>query len=66
MKAMPDLSRICKRFRKGSGTLEDVVRVYQVVLKVNMCLCATLMVGADCHSASRHEGNFGTLAKQHR
>lgn len=32
---MPDLTRICKRFQKGIATLEDVVRVYQVVLKVS-------------------------------
>ncbi|PPQ85022.1 hypothetical protein CVT25_010411 [Psilocybe cyanescens] len=34
MKAMPDLLRICKRFLKSKATLEDVVRVYQVVLKI--------------------------------
>ncbi|KAH9477925.1 DNA mismatch repair protein msh-2 [Psilocybe cubensis] len=34
MKAMPDLLRICKRFLKSIATLEDVVRVYQVVLKI--------------------------------
>jgi len=66
MKAMPDLSRICKKFRKGSGTLEDVVRAYQVVLKVNTCWCITLVVGSDCRSASRLEGKLGTTAKQHR
>lgn len=31
---MPDLHRICKRFMKGVASLEDVVRVYQVVIKV--------------------------------
>lgn len=36
---MPDLHRISKRFQKGatqnaSGQLEDVVRVYQAILKV--------------------------------
>ncbi|KDQ60242.1 hypothetical protein JAAARDRAFT_32621 [Jaapia argillacea MUCL 33604] len=34
MKAMPDLHRISKRFQKSVATLEDVVRVYQVVLKL--------------------------------
>ncbi|KIM42345.1 hypothetical protein M413DRAFT_444770 [Hebeloma cylindrosporum] len=34
LKAMPDLSRICKRFLKSKASLEDVVRVYQVVLKL--------------------------------
>lgn len=31
---MPDLSRINKRFQRSIASLEDVVRVYQVVLKV--------------------------------
>lgn len=31
---MPDLHRLSKRFKKGIASLEDVVRVYQVVLKV--------------------------------
>ena len=34
LKAMPDLSRINKRFQRSIASLEDVVRVYQVVLKV--------------------------------
>ncbi|KAG2003249.1 DNA mismatch repair protein MSH2 [Coprinopsis cinerea AmutBmut pab1-1] len=34
LKFMPDLNRIYKRFQKGVATLEDVVRVYQVVLKL--------------------------------
>ncbi|KAF8906541.1 DNA mismatch repair protein [Gymnopilus junonius] len=34
LKAMPDLHRICKKFLKSVATLEDVVRVYQVVLKL--------------------------------
>jgi DNA mismatch repair protein MSH2 len=33
---MPDLHRITKRFRKSIASLEDVVRVYQVVLKVGI------------------------------
>ena len=46
MKAMPDLARICKKFRKSIGTLEDVVRIYQVVLKVNSgyCVCFFLLI----------------------
>jgi hypothetical protein len=34
MKLMPDLNRISKRFQKSVASLEDVVRVYQAVLKV--------------------------------
>lgn len=32
---MPDMHRISKRFQKSAASLEDVVRVYQVVLKVS-------------------------------
>jgi DNA mismatch repair protein MSH2 len=32
---MPDMHRISKRFQKSVASLEDVVRVYQVVLKVS-------------------------------
>ncbi|KZP28118.1 DNA mismatch repair protein [Athelia psychrophila] len=34
LKYMPDMHRISKRFQKGAASLEDVVRVYQVVLKL--------------------------------
>ncbi|KAI0053218.1 DNA mismatch repair protein [Auriscalpium vulgare] len=34
MKMMPDMHRICKRFQKSVASLEDVVRVYQAVLKL--------------------------------
>lgn len=31
---MPDLNRICKRLLKAVASLEDVVRIYQALLKV--------------------------------
>ncbi|EGO26852.1 hypothetical protein SERLADRAFT_436679, partial [Serpula lacrymans var. lacrymans S7.9] len=34
LKFMPDMHRISKRFKKSAASLEDVVRVYQVVLKI--------------------------------
>ncbi|KAI0937540.1 hypothetical protein AcV7_003542 [Taiwanofungus camphoratus] len=34
LKFMPDMHRICKRFQKSVASLEDVVRVYQAVLKL--------------------------------
>ncbi|PFH50486.1 hypothetical protein AMATHDRAFT_75571 [Amanita thiersii Skay4041] len=34
MKVMPDMHRLAKRFRRSVASLEDVVRVYQVVLKL--------------------------------
>ena len=34
LRMMPDMHRICKRFQKSVASLEDVVRIYQAVLKV--------------------------------
>ncbi|CAH7676893.1 DNA mismatch repair protein MSH2 [Phakopsora pachyrhizi] len=34
LKAMPDLTRISKRFTQGAGSLEDVVRVYQAATRL--------------------------------
>ncbi|EKM56548.1 uncharacterized protein PHACADRAFT_207767 [Phanerochaete carnosa HHB-10118-sp] len=34
LKMLPDMHRICKKFQKSVATLEDVVRVYQAVLKL--------------------------------
>lgn len=36
LKLMPDLHRLSKRLKKGVASLEDVVRIYQVVLKVTL------------------------------
>lgn len=34
LKAMPDLTRIAKRFTQANATLEDVVRVYQALIRL--------------------------------
>ncbi|KAG8985310.1 MutS-like protein [Tulasnella sp. 427] len=34
LKSMPDMRRICKRFQKSIASLEDMVRVYQAVIKL--------------------------------
>lgn len=40
LKAMPDLTRIAKRFTQGAATLEDVVRVYQAMVRLPDILAA--------------------------
>ncbi|KAG8902921.1 MutS-like protein [Tulasnella sp. 403] len=35
LKVMPDMRRICKRFQKSVASLEDVVRIYQAVIKLS-------------------------------
>lgn len=31
---MPDFARLCKRFKRGQANLQDVVRVYQAILRL--------------------------------
>lgn len=44
LKLLPDMNRICKRFQKSVATLEDVVRVYQAVLKAGRRFHPDLML----------------------
>jgi hypothetical protein len=47
---MPDMNRLSKRFSKSVASLEDVIRVYQVVLKVchpDLSLKRTLIKSND-------------------
>ncbi|KAI9254505.1 DNA mismatch repair protein msh-2 [Phascolomyces articulosus] len=34
LKTVPDLHRLAKRFQKGIATLQDVVRIYQVIIRL--------------------------------
>ncbi|CAA7268499.1 unnamed protein product [Cyclocybe aegerita] len=58
LKAMPDLNRIYKRFQKGVASLEDVVRVYQVVLKLPGMVEALESVQCE------EEGNSGLVEEE--
>ncbi|KAJ1026916.1 hypothetical protein NDA16_002209 [Ustilago loliicola] len=51
LKLMPDMHRISKRFQKGVATLEDVVRVYQAVLRLSglIQLLADMETPSDAH-----------------
>ena len=54
---MPDMHRICKRFQKSVASLEDVVRIYQAVLKV----CQLSRVRNSIAHALQLEGFITTL-----
>ncbi|KAF8156677.1 DNA mismatch repair protein MSH2 [Crassisporium funariophilum] len=49
MKSMPDLNRISKRFQRSIASLEDVVRVYQVVLKLSGLV--EILTATECQDA---------------
>ncbi|KAF8922254.1 muts domain V-domain-containing protein [Mucidula mucida] len=55
LKVMPDLHRISKRFQRGQASLEDVVRVYQVVQKLPGMLEVLADVQADDESLLEDE-----------
>lgn len=50
LKAMPDFQRISKRFQAKKATLEDVVRAYQAVTKLEDFIYALRSIGKEKHS----------------
>ncbi|KAH9974037.1 DNA mismatch repair protein [Lactifluus volemus] len=54
MKLMPDMNRISKRFQKSVASLEDVVRVYQAVLKESGWLIEALK-HVDANTERSHQ-----------
>lgn len=52
------MNRICKRFQKSAASLEDVVRVYQAVLKVRNLGSTFVQIYSRC---SQLEGLISTL-----
>ncbi|SNX87257.1 probable DNA mismatch repair protein MSH2 [Melanopsichium pennsylvanicum] len=52
LKLMPDMHRISKRFQKGVATLEDVVRVFQAVLRLPKLIETLVAMAApsDAHA----------------
>ncbi|EIW77166.1 DNA mismatch repair protein [Coniophora puteana RWD-64-598 SS2] len=63
LKYMPDMHRISKRFKKSNASLEDVVRVYQVTLKMAGLLetLETLDIEDDEYKALIKELYLGPL-----
>ncbi|KAJ7867618.1 DNA mismatch repair protein MutS [Mycena leptocephala] len=63
MKMMPDMHRLSKRFQKGVASLEDVIRVYQVVILLPQMIQALENVQTDNeeYSALIEERYLGAL-----
>ncbi|KDN35895.1 DNA mismatch repair protein [Tilletiaria anomala UBC 951] len=69
MKMMPDLHRISKRFQRGVASLEDVVRVYQVILRLPDIISElekTASAGTEDDEDEEMEQNEGNGRKTHR
>lgn len=49
MRAIPDLSRLAKRFQRQVATLEDVVRAYQVIIRLPGLIDALESIQDDRH-----------------
>ncbi|EIE91304.1 hypothetical protein RO3G_16015 [Rhizopus delemar RA 99-880] len=53
LKNIPDLHRLAKRFQKGTASLQDVVRVYQVVIRLpGLLTCLENKVSEDVEKAN--------------
>ena len=61
MKVMPDLHRLSKRFQRSVATLEDVVRVYQVVIKVRVLIAPYFSYSHDLVFWKKLPGMIETL-----
>ncbi|KAJ2908188.1 MSH2 protein, partial [Coemansia aciculifera] len=49
LRSMPDFKRLSSRFQRGFASLQDTVRVYQVIIALP-ALCDALTVGSDGNS----------------
>ncbi|GAO52574.1 putative DNA mismatch repair protein Msh2 [Saitoella complicata NRRL Y-17804] len=64
LKAIPDLNRLAKRFQKGLAGLEDVIRVYQVVIRLPGIL-ATLEASSDEEKKALLQDQYITKLAEH-
>ena len=67
LQRMPDLDRLCKKFHRGTASLQDCVRVYQAVQRLCVpaaCVVACLYdVPAACVVACLHDGTSLTAGR---
>ena len=60
---MPDLTRFAKKFQTGNGNLQDVARVYQLVIRLPAILDTLKVVGEEEHSERHRQIILETYAK---
>lgn len=65
LKVMPDLHRLAKRFQKGNASLQDVVRIYQVVIRLPSFFNAFDSFTGDDESKTILEETYVTKIKEY-
>ncbi|KAI8379905.1 muts domain V-domain-containing protein [Choanephora cucurbitarum] len=66
LKHIPDLHRLAKRFQKGLATLQDVVRIYQVVIRLPAFVeCLEARPNPDSKIAALIEKTYTSLIREY-
>ncbi|RUP43387.1 muts domain V-domain-containing protein [Jimgerdemannia flammicorona] len=66
LKSVPDLHRLAKRFQRGVATLQDVVRMYQVVIRLpGLLACLESYSGMDERLKDLLETTYITKLKEY-
>lgn len=63
LKVVPDLTRFSKKFQTGNGNLQDVARVYQLVIRLPAILDTLKVVGEEEHTERHRQIILDTYAK---
>lgn len=66
LKQVPDLHRLSRRFQRGIANLQDVVRIYQVVIRLPALLqCLEAKAPADPQVAALFEETYTSKVREY-